>query len=151
MGIAPYGTARDTLSAREHWRGGSVSPLPPSAREVAARSADGGRDKNRYFSPPVGCADSPLTEGALQCGTAALETMAPSGNGGVLRAGRPTRRRAPLIRSKARIQQGTGDYENRNHLHRRTSRLRRLKNAPTRSPLKRQPLGDGEQAPSGSA
>ena len=45
-------------------RGGR--PKPPSAREVAARSAGGGRDVTRFFSPPVGCADSPLTEGALQ-------------------------------------------------------------------------------------
>ena len=50
----------------------SVLPLPPSAREVAARSADGGRAVIRFFSPPVGCADSPLPEGALQRGSAAL-------------------------------------------------------------------------------
>ena len=45
--------------------------LPPSAREVAARSAGGGRDSTR-FSPPVGCADSPLPKGVSQRGTAAL-------------------------------------------------------------------------------
>ena len=37
---------------------------PPSAREVSARSAGGGRDATRFLSPPVGCADSPLPEGA---------------------------------------------------------------------------------------
>ena len=37
-------------------RGGR--PKPPSAREVAARSAGGGRDVTRFFSPPVGCADA---------------------------------------------------------------------------------------------
>ena len=50
---------------------GCGSPLPPSAREVAARSAGGGRDSTR-FSLSVGCADSPLPEGASQRGTAAL-------------------------------------------------------------------------------
>ena len=36
---------------------------PPSARAVSARNADGGRD-HALFSPPVGCTDSPLPEGA---------------------------------------------------------------------------------------
>ena len=56
------------------WGGGASAPtnLPPTAREVAARSADGGREVIRFFSPPVGCADSPLPEGALQRGAAAL-------------------------------------------------------------------------------
>ena len=51
---------------------GGGRPKPPSAREVAARSAGGGRDVTRFFSPPVGCADSPLTEGALQRGSAVI-------------------------------------------------------------------------------
>ena len=53
---------------------GGGRPKPPSAREVAARSAGGGRDVTRFFSPPVGCADSPLTEGALQRGSAVIPT-----------------------------------------------------------------------------
>ena len=53
---------------------GGERPKPPSAREVAARSAGGGRSVTRFFSPPVGCADSPLTEGALQRGSAVIPT-----------------------------------------------------------------------------
>ena len=65
-------TARSAVIARSEATRQSVLPLPPSAREVAARSADGGRAVIRFFSPPVGCADSPLPEGALQRGSAAL-------------------------------------------------------------------------------
>ena len=36
--------------------------LPPSLREVARRSRDGG--DVRKYTPPVSCADSPLKEGA---------------------------------------------------------------------------------------
>ena len=77
----PSPTARSAVIARSTPRAlasrraatrQSVLPLPPSAREVAARSADGGRAVIRFFSPPVGCADSPLPEGALQRGSAAL-------------------------------------------------------------------------------
>ena len=65
-------TARSAVIARSEATRQSVLPLPPSAREVAARSADGGRAVIRFCSPPVGCADSPLPEGALQRGSAAL-------------------------------------------------------------------------------
>ena len=46
-------------------------PLPPSAREVAARSADGGSDIARQFLSPSRLPDTP-PPGALQRGAAAL-------------------------------------------------------------------------------
>ena len=47
-------------------------PLPPSAREVAARSADGGSDIARHFLSPSRLRRQPLTARALQRGAAAL-------------------------------------------------------------------------------
>ena len=47
-------------------------PLPPSMREVAARSADGGSDIARQFLSPSRLRRQPLTAGALQRGAAAL-------------------------------------------------------------------------------
>ena len=47
-------------------------PLPPSAREVAARSADGGNDITRQFLSPCRLRRQPLPAGALQRGAAAL-------------------------------------------------------------------------------
>ena len=47
-------------------------PLPPSAREVAARSADGGSDIARQFLSPSRPRRQPLPAGALQRGAAAL-------------------------------------------------------------------------------
>ena len=47
-------------------------PLPPSAREVAARSADGGSDIARQFLSPSRLCRQPLPAGALQRGAAAL-------------------------------------------------------------------------------
>ena len=46
-------------------------PLPPSAREVAARSSDGGNDIARQFLSPSRLPDTP-PPGALQRGAAAL-------------------------------------------------------------------------------
>ena len=46
--------------------------LPPSAREVAARSAGGGRDSTRFSLPQSAAPTAPLPEGASQRGTAAL-------------------------------------------------------------------------------
>ena len=52
---------------------GICFPLPPSAREVAARSADGGSDIARQFlSPSRLRRQPPLPAGALQRGAAAL-------------------------------------------------------------------------------
>ena len=67
----PSPTARSAVIVRSEATRQSVLPLLPSAREVAARSADGGRAVILFYSPPVGCADSPLPEGALQRGGAA--------------------------------------------------------------------------------
>ena len=49
------------------WRKESL----PLMREVAARRADGGREKIRLFSPPVFCfaKSSPLVRGGLGCGS----------------------------------------------------------------------------------
>ena len=47
-------------------------PLPPSAREVAARSADGGSDIARQFLSPSRLRRQPPPSGALQRGAAAL-------------------------------------------------------------------------------
>ena len=47
-----------------HWRGNPFS-LPPSAREVAARSADGGRDITRYFLSPSRLRRQPPPRGGL--------------------------------------------------------------------------------------
>ena len=47
-------------------------PLTPSAREVAARSADGGSDIARQFLSPSHLRRQPLPAGALQRGAAAL-------------------------------------------------------------------------------
>ena len=52
-------------------------PLPPSAREVAARSADGGSDIARQFLSPSRLRRQPLTARALQRGAAALTGRRP--------------------------------------------------------------------------
>ena len=52
-------------------RGNPFSPCLP-LRGRWQREALTERDVIRFFSPPVGCADSPLPEGALQRGSAAL-------------------------------------------------------------------------------
>ena len=48
----PSPTARSAVIARSEATRQSVLPLPPSAREVAARSADRGRGKRRRFLSP---------------------------------------------------------------------------------------------------
>ena len=63
---------REALSLRgAKRRGNPFSPCLP-LRGRWQRKALTERDVIRFFSPPVGCADSPLPEGALQRGSAAL-------------------------------------------------------------------------------
>ena len=63
---------REALSLRgAKRRGNPFSPCLP-LRGRWQREALTERDVIRFFSPPVGCADSPLPEGALQRGSAAL-------------------------------------------------------------------------------
>ena len=52
----PSPTARSAVIARSEATRQSVLPLPPSAREVAARSADRGKGKRRRFLPPQSAA-----------------------------------------------------------------------------------------------
>ena len=58
-------TARSAVIARSEATRQSVLPLPPSAREVAARSADGGRDKMRHFLSPSRLRRQPPPRGGL--------------------------------------------------------------------------------------
>ena len=61
-----------SFRASAHTGVGIRFPLPPSAREVAARSADGGSDIARHFLSPSRLRRQPLTARALQRGAAAL-------------------------------------------------------------------------------
>ena len=61
----PSPTARSAVIARSEATRQSVLPLPPSAREVAARSADGGRDKMRHFLSPSRLRRQPPPRGSL--------------------------------------------------------------------------------------
>ena len=60
-----------SFRASAHTGVGIRIPLPPSAREVAARSSDGGNDIARQFLSPSRLPDTP-PPGALQRGAAAL-------------------------------------------------------------------------------
>ena len=53
---------------------GTVSPCLPLKGRWQREALTEGETKICTFSPPAGCADSPLTEGALQRGIAALGT-----------------------------------------------------------------------------
>ena len=56
---------RSAVIARSEATRQSVLPLPPSARKVAARSADGGRDKMRHFLSPSRLRRQPPPRGGL--------------------------------------------------------------------------------------
>ena len=61
----PSPTARSAVIARSEATRQSVLPLPPSAREVAARSADRGRGKRRRFLSPSRLRRQPPPRGSL--------------------------------------------------------------------------------------
>ena len=88
----PSPTARSAVIARSEATRQAVLPLPPSAREVAARSADRGRDKMRHFLSPsrlhrarwrrgdVGIATHEMTCRAGPMCPAAKDTFSPAGH-----------------------------------------------------------------------
>ena len=102
----PSPTARSAVIARSEATRQSVLPLPPSAREVAARSADGGRDKMRHFLSPSRLRRQPPPRGGLTTRQRrAVGTMwasPPTKRHGARACGR-TESSAPLQRKKRRL------------------------------------------------
>ena len=89
----PSPTARSAVIARSEATRQSVLPLPPSAREVAARSADGERCHTVFLSPSrlrrarwrrgdVGIAPCEMTCRAGPMCPAAKDTFFPAGHAG---------------------------------------------------------------------